>query len=215
MASTGIGVAEELLDYLGRHGARTDGVLERVRAETADLPHPEMLVSAEQGALIELLVRVTAARSAIELGTFTGYSAICIARGLAPGGRLLCLENDPEFAAIAERNLAAAGVADRVRIRVAAAADSLRQLDDSASFDFAFIDADKPSYGDYYESILARMRPGGLMLLDNMLYAGRVLAPDTPSARAIDALNRRIHADERVDVAMTTCVDGLTLVRAR
>jgi caffeoyl-CoA O-methyltransferase len=215
MARGGLEPTEELLAYLSRYGARTDEVLERVRAETAVMPNAIMQVAADQGALMELVVRLIGARDALEVGTFTGYSAICIARGLAEGGRLTCLELDEEFAAIAHRNLEAAGVADRVEIRVGPAKPSLEAIAPEPAFDFAFIDADKPGYPDYYELVLERMRPGGLVLLDNMLQDGRVVAPDTESARVIDQLNRRIHDDDRVDMAMTIAADGLTFVRVR
>jgi caffeoyl-CoA O-methyltransferase len=215
MPRGGMHATEELIDYLARYGARTDDVLDRVRRETAAMPMAEMQVSADQGALIELLVRLIGTKDALEVGTFTGYSAICIARGLADGGRLTCLEVSAEFAAIAQRNLEAAGVADRVEIRIGPARQLLEAIPAEPAFDFAFIDADKPGYPDYYELVLARMRRGGLMLLDNMLQDGRVVAPDTDSARVIDQLNRRIHADERVDMAMTMAADGLTFVRVR
>ena len=215
MPRGGIEPTDELIEYLGRWGARTDDVLERVRAETAVLPSAQMQVSADQGALIELLVRLIGARDALEVGTFTGYSAICIARGLAEGGRLTCLELDAERAAIAQRNLEAAGVADRVEILVGPAGESLEAMAAAPAFDFAFIDADKAGYPEYYELVLARMRPGGLVVLDNMLQHGAVVDPDTDNARTIDDLNRRIHADERVDMAMTISADGLTFARVR
>ena len=215
MARGGIEPTEELLAYLSRYGARTDAVLDRVRAETSEMPNAAMQIAADQGALMELLVRLINAKDALEVGTFTGYSAMCIARGLADGGRLTCLELDEEFAATAQRNLEAASVADRVEIRIGPAAQSLMAIPAEPAFDFAFIDADKTGYPEYYELVLERMRPGGLVLLDNMLQGGRVLAPDTDSSRAVDELNRRIHADERVDMAMTMAADGLTLVRVR
>ena len=207
--------SEELIDYLARYGARTDDVLDRVRRETAAMPMAQMQISADQGALIELLVRTIGAKDALEVGTFTGYSAICIARGLAEGGKLICLELNEERAAIAQRNLEAAGVADRVEIRVGPAGESLEAMAATPTFGFAFIDADKAGYPEYYELVLARMRPGGLVLLDNMLQDGRVLDPDSDNARVIHALNERIHDDERVDMAMTISADGLTFVRVR
>jgi caffeoyl-CoA O-methyltransferase len=215
VARGGLEPTEELLGYLTRWGARTDDVLDRVRAETAARPDAAMQIAADQGALMELIVRLIGTMDALEVGTFTGYSAICIARGLPDGGRLTCLELSEEFAAIAQRNLEAAGVADRVEIRVGPARESLEAIPAEPAFDFAFIDADKPGYPDYYELVLARMRPGGLMLLDNMLQGGRIVAPDTDSARTIDDLNRRIHGDDRVDMAMTMAADGLTFVRVR
>jgi caffeoyl-CoA O-methyltransferase len=215
VARGGIEPTEELLAYLSRYGARTDDVLDRVRAETSKLPNAIMQIAADQGALMELVGRLIGANDALEIGTFTGYSAICIARGLSDGGRLTCLELDEEFAAIAQRNIDAAGVADRVEIRVGPALESLAAIPAGPGFDFAFIDADKRSYPDYYELVLERMRRGGLILLDNMLQGGRVVAPDTENPRIVDELNRRIHADDRVDMAMTVAADGLTFARVR
>jgi caffeoyl-CoA O-methyltransferase len=215
MARGGLEPTEELLAYLSRYGARTDEVLDRVRAETAVMPMAAMQISADQGALTELVVRLIGAKDALEVGTFTGYSAICVARGLAEGGKLICLELNVEFAAIAQRNIEAAAVADRVEIRIGPARESLEAIPAEPAFDFAFIDADKTGYPAYYELVLERMRPGGLVLLDNMLQGGRIVAPDTDSARVLDGLNRRIHADERVDMAMTIAADGLTFVRVR
>ncbi len=211
----GIEPTDVLLEYLHRVGARTDEVLERVRAETAAIPYAQMQVSADQGALIELLVRLIGAKDALEVGTFTGYSAICIARGLPEDGRLTCLELDQERAAIARSNLDAAGVGDRVEILVGPAGESLEAMAAAPQFDFAFIDADKSGYPDYYELVLARMRRGGLILLDNMLQGGRVLTRESENAKVIDDLNRRIHDDARVDMAMTVSADGLMFVRVR
>src|SRR5215216_6787019 len=149
MSLGGIDITDELLGYLGRWGARTDDVLDKVRAETGVMPSAQMQVTADQGALIELLVRLIGARDALEVGTFTGYSAICITRGLAEGGRLTCLELDEEFAAIARRNIDAAGVGDRVEIRTGPARESLEAIPAAPAFDFAFIDADKTGYPDY------------------------------------------------------------------
>jgi caffeoyl-CoA O-methyltransferase len=215
MARGGIEQTEELLEYLRRYGARTDAVLDRVREETSVMPNAVMQVAPDQAALMELVVRLIGAKDALEVGTFTGYSAICVARGLGDGGKLIALELNEEFAAIAQRNIEAAGVADRVEIRIGPAGESLQAIPAAPSFDFAFIDADKANYPSYYELVLERMRPGGLILLDNMLLSGRVLEPEDENARVLDELNRRIHADERVDMAMTVASDGLTFVRVR
>ena len=204
-----------LLDYLARVGARQDAVLERVQRETAQMPRAVMQVAPEQGALLELLARLVGAARILELGSFSGYSAICLARGLAPGGRLICLEVDETYAGIARGNLDAAGVGDRVEIRVGPAEAALRAIPEEPVFDLVFIDADKPGYPAYYELALPRVRPGGLILLDNMLQAGRVLEPETGSARVVDELNHRIHDDERVDMALVLVADGLTFVRKR
>ena len=215
MARDGIAGSAELLAYLHEWGARTDDVLDRVRAETGEMANAAMQVSPDQGALLTFLVRLIGARSALEVGTFTGYSAICIARGLAEGGRLTCLEVSEEYAAIAQRNIEAAGVGDRVEIRVGPARDSLVEMPAEPTYDVAFIDADKPGYPAYYELVLERVRQGGLILLDNMLQRGRVITRESENAKVVDDLNRSIHADTRVDMAMTISADGLTLVRKR
>ena len=155
-------LTDELHGYIVDHGARQDDVLRRVQDETAAMGRvANMQIAPDQGAFLTLLCRVIGAREALELGTFTGYSAICIARGLAPGGRLIACELSEEYAETAAANLEAAGVADRVEIRIGPAAQTLRDLPERESFDFAFIDADKPGYPEYYELVLARLRPGG------------------------------------------------------
>src|ERR671914_1764093 len=160
MAGRFLEPTDELVAYLARWGARTDPVLERVRAETAQRPDAAMQIAADQGALMELVVRLIGTQNALEVGTFTGYSAICIARGLADGGRLTCLELDEEYADIAQRNLEAAGVQDRVEIRRGPAATSLEAMPEEPTYDFVFIDADKPGYPEYYELVLPRMKQG-------------------------------------------------------
>src|SRR4051794_25765715 len=215
MAKADLTPTDALRNYLARVGARQDAVLERVQRETAPMPRAIMQVAPEQGALLELLARLIGAARILELGTFTGYSAISLARGLAPGGRLICLEVDETYAGIARASLEDAGVADRVEIRVGPAGAALRAIPEEPVFDLVFIDADKPAYPAYYELVLPRVRPGGLILLDNMLQGGRVLEPDTDSARVVAELNRRIHDDERVDMALVLVADGLTFVRKR
>ena len=181
-----------------------------------------MQIAPDQGALITMLCRVLGAGEAIELGTFTGYSAICIARGLEPGGRLIACELSEEYAEIAARNFEAAGVADRIEIRIGPAADTLRDLPERELFDFAFIDADKTGYPDYYEHVLARTRPGGLIMVDNVLAAGRVLEDGEnadefarDSVAAIRRVNDLITADERVETVMLGVADGVMLARKR
>ena len=172
-------LTDELHGYMVDHGARQDEVLRRVQEETAAMGEiAVMQIAPDQGAFMTLLAKLVGAREAIELGTFTGYSAICIARGLAPGGRLIACELSEEYAEIAARNLEDAGVADRVEIRIGPALETLRALPEREPFDLAFIDADKASYPDYYEAVLARTRPGGLIVVDNVLAAGRVIEPD-------------------------------------
>jgi caffeoyl-CoA O-methyltransferase len=174
-----------------------------------------MATTPDEAALLTMLARLTGARRALEVGTFTGFGAIAIGRGLAEGGRLTCLELDEEYAAIARRNLEDAGLTDRVEIVVGPALESLRGMPAEPKFDYAFLDADKTGYPDYYEEIVPRLVPGGLLLIDNVLLGGRVTAPQEERERVIDALNDRVTADERVDSLMVLVADGLTFVRRR
>lgn len=215
-----IALTPELHEYVVSRGAREDDVLAEVRESTAALGEiAVMQVSPDQGALMTILARLVGAARAIELGTFTGYSAICIARGLEPGGVLVACELDPERAGTAQRNFERAGVADSIDVRLGPAAETLAALaaEDGEPFDLAFIDADKAGYPDYYERCLDLLRPGGLIVLDNVLRDGTVLEPDPDdeSARVIAALNEEIASDQRVDVAMLTVADGITLARKR
>jgi len=204
----------EVLEYLARH-ARQDEVLARVERETAGMPRAGMQVSVDQGALLTLLTKLVGTRRALEIGTFTGYSAVCIARGLADGGRLTCLELEQDYAATARRYLEAAGLADRVEIVVGPAQETLEALPDEPVYDLVFIDADKSGYPGYYERALKRLKTGGLMLLDNTLLSGRVLDPDDELGRILDELNDLIARDERVDAVIAFVSDGLTFVRKR
>jgi caffeoyl-CoA O-methyltransferase len=191
-----------------------DDVLARVREETAAMGDiAVMQIAPDQGAFLTLLARATGARHAIEVGTFTGYSAICIARGLGPAGRLLCCELDEDYAEVASRNLEAAGVAAKTEIRIGPALDTLRALPADDLFDLGFIDADKETYPAYYEEVLTRLRPGGIVILDNVLLRGRVLDPQADDERAeiVNRLNDAIAADERVDAVMLGVADGITL----
>jgi caffeoyl-CoA O-methyltransferase len=211
-------LTDELHDYMVEHGARQDEVLRRVQEETAAMGDISVMqIAPDQGAFMTLLCRSIGASEAIELGTFTGYSAICIARGLAPGGRLVACELSEEFAEIAARNIEAAGVADRVEIRIGPALETVRALPERELFDFAFIDADKPGYPDYYEELLPRLRSGGLIVVDNVLQGGDVVRGDADgdSVAAIRRLNDTITADDRVDTAMVAIADGLMFARKR
>jgi caffeoyl-CoA O-methyltransferase len=207
-------VTQEVVDYLARH-ARPDAVLERVARETAEMPRAEMATTPDEAALLTLLARLVGARRALEVGTFTGYGAISIARGLGAGGRLTCLELDEKYAAIARRNLEDAGVADRVEIIVGPALESLRAMPAEPTYDYIFLDADKTGYPDYYEELVPRLLAGGLLLIDNVLLRGRVTDPQNEQERIIDTLNDRVTADERVDSVMVLVADGLTFVRRR
>lgn len=203
----------ELHRYIVEHGARRDEALRAVEHETEALGGIAVMQTApDQAALITLLVKAIGARRAIEVGTFTGYGAIAIACGLPADGELVCCELDPDYAETARRNLERAGVAERVRIEVGPALETLRSLPERENFDFAYIDADKTGYAGYYEECLARLRPGGLIMLDNVLLGGRVLDPgDDESAQAIAALNEQLAVDERVEIVMLGISDGVTL----
>lgn len=207
----------ELHHYLVEHSSFRDGIAAEVEQAARDMGElEEMQIGGDQAALITVLVRAIGARRALEVGTFLGYGAISIARGLPDDGRLICCELEEGYAERAREHLALAGLAERAEIRVGPALETLRGLDDG-DFDFAFIDADKVAYPDYYEECLRLLRPNGLIMLDNTLREGTVL--DRPEAdegtAAIMDLNDRIAADERVDVAMLGVADGITLARKR
>ena len=174
-----------------------------------------MATPPDEGALLTMLAKLVGARRALEVGTFVGYGAISIARGLVEGGRLTCLELEEKWAEVARANLEAAGVADRVEIVVGPAEESLQRLPEDSGFDFVFLDADKTSYPTYYELIVPRMRPGGLLLIDNVLLGGGVVDPQSERERIVAELNDRITADDRVESVMIFVADGVTLVRRR
>jgi caffeoyl-CoA O-methyltransferase len=176
-----------------------------------------MQVSPDQGAFLTLLVRLLGARRVVEVGTFTGYSALCLARGLPSDGRLICCDINEDWVSVGRPFWERAGVADRVEVRIGPAVDTLRALPADPVLDMAFIDADKVGYPVYYEELLRRLRPGGLVLVDNVLWSGRVIDPaaDDPDTLAIRRFNDAVAADERVDRVMLSIADGLTLARKR
>jgi predicted O-methyltransferase YrrM len=207
-----------LADYLVSRGIPPDDVQQALIEETAALGAVAgMQIAPEQGAFLTVLTRVLDARRAVEVGTFTGYSALCIARGLAPGGRLLCCDVSEEWTAIAMKYWAKAGVDDRIELKIAPAIETLRALPATPEVDLAFIDADKPSYPQYYEELLARLRPNGVILVDNVLWDGNVVKPDAndENTRAIRAFNDMVAADHRVDSVILPIADGLTFARKK
>jgi len=203
----------ELTEYLTRFAGQ-DEVLARVARETSERPNAMMQSRTDQARLLTLLARMVDAREALEIGTFTGYGAICIARGLAEGGQLTCFEVDEELAAVARANIATAGLEDRVTIKLGPARESLAAIPEVPQIDLAYVDADKDGYPAYYEAIVPKLRAGGLLLLDNMLRGGRVVDGD-PAARSTAELNDRIASDERVDSVLLGLRDGLTIVTPR
>jgi caffeoyl-CoA O-methyltransferase len=210
-------VTEEIYAYVLDHSLAPDPVQRRVIAETRAMGRRAgMRIPAEQGALLTLLAGVVRPKVAVEVGTFTGYSALCIAKGLADGGRLLCCDVSTEWTAIALDAWREAGVADRIDLRIAPAAKTLDALPSHPHIDLAFIDADKAGYISYWEALVPRMRPHGLLIADNVLYDGDVLAPAPDSAaEAIHAFNTHVKADPRVEPVLLPVADGITLARVK
>ncbi|MEZ5666729.1 MAG: class I SAM-dependent methyltransferase [Alphaproteobacteria bacterium] len=220
MTSRTIHVTEPLYAYLLANGVREPDVLRRLRLETAPMRWSGMQIAPEQGQFMALLTELVGARRAIEVGTFTGYSALAVALALPEDGLLVACDINPETTAIGRRYWEEAGVAGRIDLRLAPAAETLQALIDAGqagSFDLAFIDADKTGYLRYYEQCLTLVRSGGLIMIDNVLWGGKV-ADKTLSDEdtlAIRDLNRTLHADDRVSLSMVPVGDGLTLARKR
>ncbi len=210
-------VSPELQAYITDHTDPVDPVLAELAEETARL-YPDqkgMQIGTEQGALTTLLTRIQGARDAVEIGTFTGYSALCFARGLPEDGRLLALDTSEEWTSVARRYWERAGVADRIDLRIGPALETLRALPEQEQFDIAFLDADKTGYLDYWEELVPRMRPGGLLLADNTLSHGRVVDSNNtePHVQGIRDFNDRLMSDDRVTQVLLPIGDGLTLAR--
>ncbi|MDX2222361.1 MAG: class I SAM-dependent methyltransferase [Rhodospirillaceae bacterium] len=220
MSRETLGLSAELLDYVRRVGGREDADLRALREETAKHPRAMMQISSEQGQFLILLLELIGAQKTLEVGVFTGYSAMCAAKAMGPKGRVIALDVSEEFTAVARRHWAKAGVADRIDLRLAPATATIEQLiaeGQSGTFDFAFIDANKNDYGAYYEGALNLVRRGGLIAIDNVLWSGSVIDPtnQTEDTKAIRALNEKIAKDERVTVSLVPIGDGLTLARKR
>jgi caffeoyl-CoA O-methyltransferase len=204
-------------DYVLEHSTPADDLLRDLAQETRDaLPDESgMQVSHDEGGLLTMLARLTGARRAVEVGVFTGYSSICIARGLAADGHLLACDVSEEFTSIARRYWARDGVADRIELRLGPAAQTLREMPEQPHIDLAFIDADKGGYPTYWAELVPRMRPGGVILIDNVLRHGRVLDPRTAEDQVIVQFNRDVLADDRTESVMLPIADGLTLARRK
>jgi predicted O-methyltransferase YrrM len=220
MSRDTINVTGDLIAYIRSVGVHEDADLATLREETARHPHAMMQIAPEQGAFMGLLVRMLGARKTLEIGVFTGYSAMVVAKAMGPEGRVLALDVSEEFTAVARRHWANAGVADRIELRLRPAAESLKAVlaaGAAETFDFAFIDADKASYDTYYEYALKLVRRGGLIAIDNVLWNGQVIDPTDQSADtvAIRALNKKVHADTRVNAVLVPIGDGLTLALKR
>lgn len=219
MSNRSIGLKPELYDYLLSASVREPAELARLRAETAGHPQVNMQIAPEQGQFMALLVKLMGAKRCIEVGVFTGYSSLAVALALPPTGRIVACDISEEYTQIARRHWEAAGVAGRIDLRIAPALDTLDALlaAGDGGYDFAFIDADKGAYADYYERLLALLRPGGLIAVDNTLWDGDVAdaANQEPDTVAIRAFNEKLRDDERVDLSLVPIGDGLTLARKR
>lgn len=216
MSNQTLALDDRLYRYLVNHSVHEPEVLTALRHETAQHTMAQMQIAPEQGQFMALLVQLLGVTKALEVGVFTGYSALRVALALPPEGRLVACDVSEEYTAIAQRYWQQAGVSDKIDLRIAPAADTLAQLIEAGeanSFDFAFIDADKSGYPTYYEQVLQVVRPGGLIALDNVLWSGRVADPTVQDSRTntLRRLNETIHADDRVVASLVPIADGLTL----
>jgi predicted O-methyltransferase YrrM len=220
MSRDTINVTDKLIAYIRNVGIHEDADLAALREETAHHRHAMMQIAPEQGAFMGLLVRLLGARKTLEVGVFTGYSSMVVAKAMGPEGKVLALDVSEEYTAVARRHWAKAGIADRIELRIRPAAESLKELVGAGAtntFDFAFIDADKGNYDTYYEYALKLVRQGGLIAIDNVLWSGQVIDSSDESADtvAIRALNKKVHGDKRVDAVLVPIGDGLTLALKR
>ncbi|MBW7905580.1 MAG: class I SAM-dependent methyltransferase [Phycisphaerae bacterium] len=221
MSTRSHGLDARLHAYVVEQTVNETDLMRRLRAETARLPQGEMQIAPEQGQFLRWLVELIQARAGIEIGVFTGYSALCVAQGLPPGGRLICCDLSDEWTSIARRYWREAGVADRIDLRLAPALDTLDHLladpANHGAFDYAFIDADKRNVDAYYERVLRLLRPGGVLTLDNAFKGGRVAdaTADDADTLALRALNAKAARDPRVSASLVPIGDGLLLARKR
>jgi len=208
----------EIHQYLVAHGTPPDDVQQALIERTSELGGISMMqIAPEQGAFMTILTRLLGVRNAVEIGTFTGYSSLCIARGLADGGTLVCCDVSDEWTSIGQEYWERAGVADRIDLRIAPALETIATLPDGEHVDLVFIDADKENYANYYDALLPRVRQNGVILVDNTLWSGAVIdkSRDDSSTVAIRAFNDMVAADDRVDTVQLAISDGLTLLRKR
>lgn len=220
MSAKNLGLTPILHDYLKSVSLREPEILAQLRAETADLPGAQMQISPEQGQFMALLVQLLGAQKTLEIGTFTGYSALVVALALPENGTVIACDIDEDSTAIARRYWQEAGVSEKINLRLAPALETLESLldaGDAESFDFAFIDADKRNYGNYYEKCLQLVRPGGLIVIDNVLWSGKVadLSISDPRTEAIRDFNVALHTDDRISLSLVPIADGLTLALKR
>jgi predicted O-methyltransferase YrrM len=215
-----LSLTPDLYSYLQKISLREPDILQRLREETSTHPLKRMQIAAEQGQFMALLVKLIRAQKILEIGVFTGYSSLSMALALPPTGKLIACDQDPEFTKIAQRYWQAAGVSDRVELHLRPALETLQALLDQGeaeSFDLVFIDADKRNYDRYYELSLQLLRSGGLILVDNVLWSGRVIDPEVtdPQTEAIRSFNQKLTTDDRIDLSVLPLADGLTLALKR
>ena len=218
MSSRSLGLTDTVYTYLLNNSLRESSACSSLRKATEDIEYSAMQVSPEQGQFMSFLISLLHVRKAIEVGTYTGYSALCVAQALPADGTLIACDVSEKWTSVGRKYWEQAGVSDKIDLRIAPAVETLTSLQEEAgTFDFAFIDADKTNYLQYYELVLALLRPGGVVLIDNVLWSGSVADSDNQeeSTQAIRAINTHIHADQRVDISMLPIGDGLTLARKR
>ena len=214
-----VNLNDALYDYvIGSRSRADDAVLDALRSETEALGDiARMLISHEQGSFLSILTKILNVRVAAEIGTFTGYSSICVARGLTAGGRLTCFDINAEWTAVAQRYWQGDGVTDRIELRLGDAREEIRKWEPSGPLHLVFIDADKTGYDTYFEMLLPKMKTNGLFIFDNMVWGGRVIEQplNDPDGIAIDQLNRKLAKDPRVESVLLPFADGLHLARKR
>ena len=219
MLHQSLGIDPQLYHYLQSVSLREPDILTQLRQETATHPMGSMQIAPEQGQFMALLVQLIRAKKTLEVGVYTGYSALAVALALPPDGQIVACDISEEYTAIARRYWQLAGVAHKIDLHIAPALETLNQLlkDQAQTFDFAFIDADKSNYEHYYERALQLVRSGGLIAIDNVLWSGRVADPQVQDNRtqAIRALNHKLHQDQRVTISLVPIADGLTLARKK
>ena len=215
MSPRAIGLSDQLNDYVVAHSTTPDDVQQRLIDTTQAMTAGRMQISPDQGEFFTILTSLLQPDLVVEVGTFTGYSALAFAKGLGPNGRIVCCDISEEWTAIAREHWTDAGVADRIDLRIAPAIETLRTLDDDTVIDLAFIDADKGGYGDYFEEILRRLAPDGVILVDNTLWSGAVVDDSDQSSDTISLreFNASVAADERVRQVLLPIGDGVTMIR--
>jgi caffeoyl-CoA O-methyltransferase len=209
-------IPRKIEEYCLRHSTARDKLLQELERYTRrHCADAQMLIGPHEGALLALLVRLTGARQVLEIGTFTGYSALCMAEALPGNGRLITCEIKPRHAEIAQSFFKRSRHGRKIKLRLGPALETLTNLPASANFDFVFLDADKENYVNYYEMVLPRLRSGGLIVADNVLWSGRVLAPRKKTDRAVVRFNKHVRRDPRVECVMLPVRDGVSLIRKR